>query len=157
MQVEVFWDDRQHFLPGYLAQRIHNNGATRNLVIRFAKADMTEKSICEDLDHIYRLEIVKVHFEFGHAWISLNSVQQAVTARSCMGSRFKYKGTRIEFYPDECAEPLPPYVKRQPQSQPATLRSKKSTYSFNNKFASLTVDDECRSIIGFGSSSMVRV
>jgi hypothetical protein len=150
-QMEVFYDDRQHFLPGYLARRIHNNGATRNLVIRYAKADMTEESIREDLEHIYRLEVVSCHFEFGHAWLSLNSVQQAVTARSCMGSRFKYKGCRIEFYPDECTEPLPPYVKRQPQSKPATLRSKKSNYNFNNKFATLTVEDDNRSSIGIGS------
>lgn len=150
-QIEVFYDDRQHFLPGYLAGRIYNTGATRNLVIRFVKADMTEESIRDDLEHIYRLEVVSCHFEFGHAWLSLNSIQQAVTARSCMGSRFKYKGCRIEFYPDECAEPLPPYVKRQPQSKPATLRSKKSTYNFNNKFATLTVDDGSRSSIDIGS------
>lgn len=156
-QIEVFWDDRQHFLQGHLARRIYNNGASRNLVIRFAKAEMTEESIREDLEHIYRLEVVSVRFEFGHAWVSLNSVQQAVTARSCMSSRFKYKGTRIEFYPDECAELLPPYVKRQPQSQPTILRSKRSAYNFNNRFATLTVDDESRSSIGVGSPVMVRV
>jgi hypothetical protein len=155
-QIEVFWDDRQHYLQGHLARQIYSNGATRNLVIRFAKPDMTEESIREDLDHIHQLEIVSIRFEFGHAWVSLNSVQQAVTARSCMGSRFKYKGTRIQFYPDECAEPLPPYVRRQPQPQPA-LSSKKSGYSFNNRFATLTVDDESRSSIGFGSPVRVGV
>jgi hypothetical protein len=159
-QIEVFWDDRQHYLQGHLARRIYSNGATRNLVIRFAKADMTEESIREDLDHIHQLEIVSIRFEFGHAWVSLNSVQQAVAARSCMGSRFKYKGTRIQFYPDECSEPLPPYVRRQPQPQPQPqqeLSSKKSGYSFNNRFATLTVDDESRSSVGFGSPVRVGV
>lgn len=156
-QIEVFWDDRQFFLPGYLARRIYNNSATRNLVIRFAKADMTEESIREDLDHIYRLEVVSCHFQFGHAWISLNSVQQAVTARSCMGSRFKYKGCRIEFYPDSCAEPLPPYIKRHPQAPPATDRSKKQMYHSNNRFATLTIDDGSRSSVGVGSPVMAQV
>jgi hypothetical protein len=153
----VFWDDRQHFLPGYLARRIYNNGATRNLVVRFVKADMTEDSIREDLEHIYRLEVVSCHFEFGHAWVSLNSVQQAVTARSCMGSRFKYKGCRIEFYPDDCAEPLPPYVKRQPQSRPAKGRRKEPAYFSNNRFATLTLDDGSRSSIGISSPVMAHV
>lgn len=155
-QIEVFWDDRQHFLQGHLARRIYNNGATRNLVIRFAKADITEESIREDLDHIHQLVIVSIHFQFGHAWVSLNSVQQAVTARSCMSSRFKYKGTRIQFYPDECAEQLPPYVKRQPQPQPE-LSSKKSGFNFANRFATLTVDDESRSSVDVGSPVRLQV
>src|SRR6266852_3194342 len=98
MQIEVFWDDRQHFLPGHIARRISYDGVTRNLVIRFPKPDMNVESIKEDLDHIHRLEVVNITFDnAGHAFVSLNSVYQALIARSCMSSRLKYKGTtRIE-------------------------------------------------------------
>lgn len=111
-QIDVFRDDRQCRLSSNIARRIEENGATRNLVIRFPKHDMTSDSIKEDLNHIWRLQVVRIKFSDGHAYVSLNSIQAACIARSCMISRLKYKGTRIEFYPDECSEPLPPILKK---------------------------------------------
>ena len=80
---------------------------TRNLVIRFVKPEMTAESICADVEHIHQCEVVGLRFELGHAFLSLSSIQSATHARSCFLSRLKYKGTRIEFYPDECDQPLP--------------------------------------------------
>ena len=128
------WDERQQYMPGHLARRVACNGASRNLVVRFIKPDMTPEDLREDLAHIHRLEVVEVSFDSGHAYISLNSIQQAITARSCMLSRFKYKGTRIEFYPDECDQPLPTIVKKHvPRPSPVHAR----TWSHRNRFALL--------------------
>jgi hypothetical protein len=74
---------------------------------------MTVESIKEDLGHIHRLEVVSIAFgDASHAFISLNSVSHSLVARSCMSSRLKYRSTRIEFYPDECGQSLPPIVKK---------------------------------------------
>jgi hypothetical protein len=53
------------------------------------------------------LVVVDIYFKNGDAYISTNSVHNALFARTCMMSRTVYKGTRIEYYPDECAQPLP--------------------------------------------------
>ncbi len=108
IQVEVTWDGRQTYLKGSLAHRISAYGATRNLVIRFVKPCVTADSLRLDLEHIHRLEIVDICFENGHAFVSLNNVALALTARNCLHSQAKYKGMRIDFYPDECDRPLVP-------------------------------------------------
>jgi hypothetical protein len=107
-QVDVAWDPRQTYLKGSLAHRITSYGATRNLVIRFVKPHVTADSLRLDLEHIHRLEIVDIRFENGHAFVSLNNVALALTARNCMHSQAKYKGMRIDFYPDECDQPSVP-------------------------------------------------
>ncbi|OAL18948.1 hypothetical protein AYO22_10277 [Fonsecaea multimorphosa] len=102
--VNAAWDDRQTRTRPSLTTL----DRTRNLVIRFASPELTADGIRADLDHIHHLEIVHLFFKNGHAYISLNSIQSALTARNCMLSRLKYKRFKIDFYPDECAQPLPP-------------------------------------------------
>ena len=69
--------------------------------------NLTEARIREDLEHIHNLVVISVAFDKGNAFISTNSVHNALFARSCMMSRLTYKGMRIDYYPDECAGPLP--------------------------------------------------
>jgi hypothetical protein len=69
--------------------------------------NVTEARIREDLEHIHNLVVISVIFDKGNAYISTNSVHNALFARSCMMSRLAYKGMRIDYYPDECAGPLP--------------------------------------------------
>lgn len=133
--VTVSWDERQYYLTDGLARCIDYDGATQNLVIRFPKPEVTEKIIREDLEHIYSLEIVDIHFRNGHAWISLNSVKHALTARSCMSSRLRYRGYRIEFWPDECAASLPTRKKTQPKKRSYAQRPASKTFS--NRFMML--------------------
>ncbi|KKK17035.1 hypothetical protein P175DRAFT_0296936 [Aspergillus ochraceoroseus IBT 24754] len=102
-RVEALWNDRQFYLPPYVRAKI-NNGATRNLAIYNVHPHITEAVIREDLEHIHNLIVISVKFKRGNAFISTNSVHNALFARSCMMSRFKYKGMRISFYPDECRE-----------------------------------------------------
>ncbi len=54
-----------------------------------------------------------------------------------MSSRLKYKGSRIEFYPDECNQPLPPVVKKH-YVRPAPKKA--ATVSRMNRFALLLED-----------------
>ena len=132
-------------LSGYLARRIAQENASRNLVLRFVKPHMTAESIREDLEHIYHLEVVNMNFSGGHCFISLNSVSLACTAKSCMQSRQKYKGVRIEFYPDECGQPLPdvPPRTRNKASKPdlpskgATMPSRRRRGPNVNRFEAL--------------------
>lgn len=131
-RIEVTWDNRQHYLTGGIARRIFTDNASRNLVIRFPKPEITEQLIRDDLDHVHLLEVVSVQFRDGHAWISLNGISLAITARSCMMHRLRYKGSRIEFWPDDCAEPLPPVNKKSlPLPSPKKHKSKASLSSVN--------------------------
>lgn len=82
-------------------------GATRNLVIRNIHPNITEERLREDLDHIHNLVIISISFQNGDAYLSLNSTHNALFARSCMMSRAIYKGMKIQWYPDDCAQPLP--------------------------------------------------
>lgn len=99
----------------------------------------TPESIRDDLEHIHNLEVVGVStVTGGHILVSTNDVSLAVTARTCMGSRSKYKGSRIEFFPDECCEPLPPIVRKAFQGVPHSVKSRK----FTNKFETLASQRE---------------
>jgi len=74
----------------------------------------------------------------GDALISLNSVHNSLFARTCMMSRGVYKGSRIECYPDECAQSLPKiqYVsKKETMPQPA-----KKLNPMVNRFQMLNMD-----------------
>ncbi|PYI30150.1 hypothetical protein BP00DRAFT_426736 [Aspergillus indologenus CBS 114.80] len=102
-RVETQWNDRQFYVPPYVRNKIYN-GASRNLVLYSVHPNVTEWVIRKDLEHIHNLIVISVKFNNGNAYISTNSVHNALFARSCMMSRFTYKGTRIGFYPDECAE-----------------------------------------------------
>ncbi|KAI9934671.1 hypothetical protein MW887_000288 [Aspergillus wentii] len=136
-RVEVSWSERQFYLPPYVRAKI-NNGASRNLVINNVNPNMTESHIRNDLEHIHNLIVISVRFQQGNAYISTNSVHNALFARSCMMSRFVYKGTRIGFYPDDCAEPLPqmPIVSKKDMLQVPP----KKPVSALNRFHLLSLD-----------------
>jgi hypothetical protein len=108
-QVEPSWNDRQFYLPPYVRGKIIA-GATRNIVIHNVSPKITEALIRQDLEHIHNLVVVSVRFRQGNAYISTNSVHNALFARSCMISRSTYKGRRIGFFADECDQPLPRVV-----------------------------------------------
>lgn len=49
--------------------------------------DVTEKSLREDLEHIHRLEVLKVEVSNGVCYVETNSIELAQVARACMQSR----------------------------------------------------------------------
>ena len=139
VQLEFSWSDRHFILPGHVANKI-NIGASRNLVIRNVLPRITEQRIRDDLDHIHNLAIVNIVFANGDAYLSLNSIHNSLFARTCMMSRATYKGMRIEWVPDECAQPLP--------KMPVFLKkehvpvSKMKTSPSINRFQMLNMENE---------------
>ncbi|KAF1947665.1 hypothetical protein EJ02DRAFT_1538 [Clathrospora elynae] len=105
-RLEFRWSDRQFHVPSHVSNKIAS-GATRNLVVRGVAGKVTADQVRDHLDHIHNLIVVEIHFKNGDAYISTNSIHNALFARTCMMSRTVYKGTRIEYYPDDCAAPLP--------------------------------------------------
>ncbi|KAF2086736.1 hypothetical protein K490DRAFT_43841, partial [Saccharata proteae CBS 121410] len=106
LQVEIRWNDKQFFVPNHVANKL-NNGATRNIVVRGGAAKLNEQTVRDDMEHIHNLVVISVKIVKNDVFISTNSVHNALYARTCMMSRAFYKGFRIEWYPDECAAPLP--------------------------------------------------
>ncbi|PHH79513.1 hypothetical protein CDD82_2334 [Ophiocordyceps australis] len=104
-RVDVKWHTCQFTLAGSTAHKI-GLGATRNLVLRHHSPNLTERQLRNDLEHIHNLVVISVHFLTGDCHISTNSVHNAIFARLCLMSRREYKGSRIEWGPDECAQPL---------------------------------------------------
>ncbi|KAL2012702.1 hypothetical protein VTN00DRAFT_227 [Thermoascus crustaceus] len=135
-RVEVSWSDRQFFLTPYVGAKI-SNGASRNLVIHSVNPNITEERIRRDLDHIHNLIVINVQYHQGNAYISTNSVHNALFARSCMMSRVTYKGMKIGFYPDECAGPIP-RVQAVPKNE--TAAPVKKVDPPVNRFQILSVD-----------------
>lgn len=138
LQVEALWSERQFYLPPYVRAKI-NNGATRNLVISNVNPNITEALVRRDLEHIHNLIVIGVEYKNGNAYISTNSVHNALFARSCMMSRFAYKRMKISFYADECAEPIPK-VSAGPKTDLSATRSKKPI-SIPNRFQLLSIED----------------
>jgi len=136
-RVEVSWNDRQFILPGHVAGKIHA-GASRNLIVRGVHPNITAERIREDLDHIHNLIVIDIHFHQGDAFISLNSVHNSLFARTCMMSRGAYKNARIEWYPDQCAQPLPKiqHVPKKENSAPPV----KNLNPMVNRFQMLNMD-----------------
>ncbi|KAK3374987.1 hypothetical protein B0H63DRAFT_262777 [Podospora didyma] len=139
-RVDIKWSERQFTLPGHVAGKIAS-GASRNLVIRRYDGRHTEQNIRDDLEHIHNLVVVKMEFVGGSCYISTNSVHNAIYARLCMMSRFKYKGTKIEWDVDECAQP---YDMRTLQTKPRkeNLPQKKVAPTVANRFQLLHLDDD---------------
>ncbi|GKT43733.1 negative regulator of differentiation 1 [Colletotrichum spaethianum] len=138
-RVDVRWCDRQFTLPGHVASKV-GIGATRNLVVRRCDPSLTEEGIRHDLDHIHNLIVIRVTFDGGSCHISTNSVHNALFARTCMMSRQKYKGSKIEWDADECAQPL-----ETPQAhrvQPHVLPSKRLVNPMANRFEILKLDGD---------------
>lgn len=93
-------------MPPHVSKKIAN-GATRNLVVQGIAGKLTANQIREHLDHIHNLVVVDIYFSNGNAYISTNSIHNALFAKTCMMSRTAYKGARIDHYPDECDAPIP--------------------------------------------------
>ncbi|TVY35638.1 Negative regulator of differentiation [Lachnellula occidentalis] len=136
-RVEIRWNDRQFILPGHVANKIAI-GATRNLVIQNRTGRHTEEAIRDDLEHIHNLVVVKVAFSGDNAYISTNSVHNAMFARTCMMSRSTYKGSKIEWDNDECAAPL----ERPQQFRQENVAPKKKDAPVMNRFQLLNMDDD---------------
>ncbi|KAK4153677.1 hypothetical protein C8A00DRAFT_33551 [Chaetomidium leptoderma] len=136
-RVEIKWNDRQFVLPGHVANKI-GMGATRNLVIQGYDNRHTEDVIREDLDHIHNLVVTKIEFIGGSCYIGLNSVHNAIHARQCMLSRLRYKGKKLNYDVDECAQPYPqPAPRVRKEAAPA----KKAFTAVPNRFHLLNLDD----------------
>ncbi|KAJ4292157.1 hypothetical protein N0V88_005785 [Collariella sp. IMI 366227] len=135
-RVEVKWHDRQFVLPGHVANKMAM-GASRNLVIKGYDNRHTEEIIREDLDHIHNLVVVKVEFTGGNCHIGLNSVHNAIYARQCMLSRLRYKGKKITYEVDECAQPYPPPASKLRKEVPPP---KKGFAAVPNRFHLLDID-----------------
>ncbi|KAK2747829.1 hypothetical protein FQN55_004705 [Onygenales sp. PD_40] len=134
--IEVSWSERQFYLPGHVAVKLAN-GASRNLVIRSANPNLTEARIRDDLEHIHNLIVIDITHDRGNVYISTNSVHNALFARTCMMSRLTYKGMKIEYYPDECAAPLP---KMQYASKKVAPVPVKKLDPMANRFQMLNMD-----------------
>ncbi|KAK8117454.1 uncharacterized protein PG998_005735 [Apiospora kogelbergensis] len=104
-RVFIKWAERHFHLAGHVAHKIVQ-GATRNMIIRRVDPNHTEESIRDDLEHIHHLIVIKIEFLGGSCHIKTNSVHNAMFARTCMMSRAKYKGSKIDWDVDECAQPL---------------------------------------------------
>jgi hypothetical protein len=138
-RVDVRWADRQFRLNGHISKKVLG-GATRNLCIRGALSnDLSEQRIRDDMEHIHNLVIVDITYQGSDAYVSTNSIHNALFARTCMMSRSTYKGCKIEFYPDECdtALPLPAAKIFAPEKQ--TIQGK--GLETVNRFGMLGIDD----------------
>ncbi|KXH63622.1 hypothetical protein CSAL01_06560 [Colletotrichum salicis] len=156
-RVDVRWADRHFNLPGHVASKL-GTGATRNLIIRRCDPKLTEEEIRDDMEHIHNLIVIAVSFRGGSCYISTNSVHNAMFARTCMMSRFKYKGSRIEWGVDECAQPLPAEPQRIQTQVPPTRRPMNP---MANRFELLKLDkaeeDEENSRPEFHTSSRLKI
>ncbi|KAK3679170.1 hypothetical protein LTR78_000731 [Recurvomyces mirabilis] len=142
-RVEVRWADRQYRLNGHIANKL-GNGATRNILIRNAVSIGLDKTTIRlDMEHIHNLVIVDVNFRNGDAYVSTNSVHNALFARTCMMSRTTYKGCKIEFYRDECDVPLPLSLHKARAAPREPVQKKKAPIM--NRFDLLNLDDNERS------------
>ena len=70
-------------------------------------------------------------FKGGDAHVSTNSIHNALFARTCMMSRTAYKGLRIDWYPDECAGPLPQPQKSRNFASPVRPGASKPVATIN--------------------------
>ncbi|KAI2471439.1 hypothetical protein F4781DRAFT_386904 [Annulohypoxylon bovei var. microspora] len=145
VRVPIRWADNQFILTPHIAN-IAGNGATRNLVIRGCRWRFTEGHIRADLEHIYRLVIIKIEFVDDDCHIKTNSIQGALYARTCMMSRSEYQGFPIEWDIDECSQLLHASREtiltkswRSPRKEddPAPAKTKNSAGGSQNPFESL--------------------
>ncbi|KAK6438316.1 hypothetical protein LTR95_005487 [Oleoguttula sp. CCFEE 5521] len=137
-RVEVRWAERQFRLNSHIATSITVNNASRKLLIRSAsEKGHTEASIRADMDHIHNLIIISITFRGPDAYVSTNSVHNALYARTCMMSRVAYRGCRIEFVADECDVPLPAPVKR---VEAVGKGAGKAKVTMANRFGLLNMD-----------------
>ena len=148
-------------MSGHVANKI-GIGATRNLILRGAHPNLTEERIREDLDHIHNLVVISITFQEGDILIELNSIHNSLFARTCMTSRATYKGLRIDWYPDECAQPLPKPQFNFKKENRAPSPAKRATPA-PNRFQMLVMDgtedsssedDETTNAVLYGMNNM---
>ncbi|KAG7114706.1 mRNA decapping complex subunit 2 like protein [Verticillium longisporum] len=132
-RVNIKWSDRQCVLPGHVSHKI-GSGATRNLIVRRCSPEVTAESIRDDLEHIHNLVIIRISFEAGSCFIQTNSVYNAMFARTCMMSRYKYKGSKVEWDADGCTAPLESLVVSKTQARAAAAWSKVELTAMANRF-----------------------
>ena len=94
------------------------------------------------MDHIHNLITIDVVFRGGDAFVSMNSVHNALFARTCMMSRSTYKGCKIEFFHDECDVPLPVRKITPRTAVPAPAKKKPA---ITNRFDMLNFDGKSAS------------
>jgi hypothetical protein len=92
--------------------------------------------------------IISITIDKGDIYISTNSVHNALFARTCMMSRAPYKGLKVEWYPDECANPLPKPQERTPapvsagqQAKPRAQNQSRQVSNASNLFSLLDMDE----------------
>lgn len=141
MQLELRWNDRQFHVPPHVANKIAS-GASRNLVIHGATGKLTADQIRDHLDHIHNLVVVDIQFRNHDAFISTNSIHNALFARTCMMSRTAYKGLRIDWCRDECAAPLPQLTSKTHTPAPAVHMK---PMSITNRYTLLDTGSELES------------
>ncbi|KAI5815576.1 hypothetical protein BZA77DRAFT_74341 [Pyronema omphalodes] len=99
---------RQFTILRNVLRQIQNDGASRVLRLRKVSPSITDQRLRDDLDHIANLRIEKlIRTSPSEIICNLNSVCAALFARTCLRSRAAYKGCKIEFGIDDCAQPLP--------------------------------------------------
>ncbi|KAH9906476.1 hypothetical protein F4778DRAFT_726235 [Xylariomycetidae sp. FL2044] len=140
-RVFIRWAERHFHLAGHVASKV-GMGATRNIIIRRCDPTHTEESIRDDLDHIHNLIVIKLEFLGSSCYIKTNSVHNAMFARTCMMSRAKYKGSKIEWDKDECDQPVESLQKAAPPKPQPVPTVKKPAPKLQNRFATLRVDDD---------------
>ncbi|KAI3337057.1 hypothetical protein HD806DRAFT_475528 [Xylariaceae sp. AK1471] len=140
-RVFIKWADRHFILPGHVANKLAG-GASRNMIIRRCGAQHTEDSVREDLEHIHNLIVIKVEFVGGSCYIKTNSVHNSMFARTCMMSRAKYKGSKIEWDLDECDQPFEVVQKTSVKSLPQRGPPAKTHTGTRNRFDMLRLDDD---------------
>jgi hypothetical protein len=93
------------------------------------------------MEHIHNLVIIDVVFRSGDAYVSTNTVHNALFARTCMMSRTAYKGCKVEFFRDECDVPLPAPTHKA-KAVAATSAKPKAKAAIANRFNLLNIDDD---------------
>ncbi|KAI3533437.1 hypothetical protein CTAM01_02055 [Colletotrichum tamarilloi] len=156
-RVDVRWSDRHFTLPGHVASKL-GIGASRNLILRRCDPKLTEEEIRDDMEHIHNLVVIAVSFRGGSCYINTNSVHNAMFARTCMMSRFKYKGSKIEWDVDECAQPLPAEPQRaQTQVPPIRFPMNPMTNRFELLKLDKTEEDEENTRPELHTSSQLKI
>ena len=112
------------------------------MIIRGASSNnkLTEEKIRADMEHIHNLVIIAVVWRGADVYISTNSVNNAMFARTCMTSRALYKGMKIEWYPDECAQ-LIPESNRSVNKENVQMAPIKNPSMITNRFNLLDMND----------------
>ena len=121
-----------------LISHLHS-GATRNIIVHGIHPSITEARIREHLDHIHNLVVISISLKHGDAYISLNSINNSLFARTCMMSRATYRGMKIEFHPDECSQPLPE-MQYAPKKGKQAVPQPKKLILVMNRFQMLHLD-----------------